>query len=205
MPLKNQALAGRLGKVDNIIMKFVRFLSYLSAICVVVIMCVAFFNVIGEKVFTTGIPNANEIVQYTHVPLVFLTAGFVTLDRGHTSVDLLSRKFPKGVRAFFTNMGFVLGAAICTFMGCRGCVLTGRYISNHMKSSTTGGGFLLWPFALVFSIGLFILAFTFAWSIVRYFAPKVDLPTEDDSGTKTDSGAEESAAAAEEVKEGGKA
>ena len=175
MPLRGQRLTGTLGKVDDMIVKIIKALSYVSALCVVIIMCVAFFNVLGEKLLRTGIPSANEIVQYFHVPLVFLTAGFVTLDRGQTSIDLLSSKFPKVIQKFCTIFGFVLGTAICTFMGCRGLVQMGKYMSTHAKSSTTGGGFILWPFALVYSVGLFLLAFSFLWSIVRVLAPKEDV------------------------------
>ena len=182
MPLRGQKLAGTLGKIDDIIVKVIRSLSYLSAMCVVIIMCVAFFNVLGEKLLRTGIPSANEIVQYFHVPLVFLTAGFVTLDRGQTSIDLLSSKFPKIVQKICTIFSFCLGTAICTFMGCRGLVQMNKYINTHAKSSTTGGGFILWPFALIYAVGLFLLAFSFAWSIVRLLAPKVDIEPE----TKTD-------------------
>ena len=178
MPLHNQVLTGTLGKVDSIIVKITRYLSYLSAVCVCVIMCIAFFNVLGEKLLTTGIPATKEIIQYTHVPLVFLTVGYVTLDRGHTSIDLLSSHFPNIVQKFCKILGFLLGTGITAFMGCRGIVQMGKYMNTHAKSSLTGFGFPLWPFALIYSIGLFILAFTFAWSIVRLLAPKTDLEPE---------------------------
>ena len=175
MPLQNQTLAGRLGKIDSIIVRIMRCLSYLSAVCVCLIMCIAFFNVLGEKLLTTGIPATKEIIQYAHVPLVFLTVGYVTLDRGHTSIDLLSSHFPKWLQTFCKVLSFAMGTFITAFMGCRGIVQMTKYMNTHEKSSLTGFGFPLWPFALIYAIGLFILAFTFAWSIVRLLAPKADL------------------------------
>ena len=57
-------------------------------------------------------------------------------------------------------------------MGARGIVQMNKFMSTHAKSSTTGVGFSKWPFALIFSIGFFLLAFSFLWSIVRQYAKK---------------------------------
>ena len=175
MPLRNQVLTGGLGKADQIIVKVIRSISYVSAACLVGIMFVAFFNVLGEKILHHGIPGSTEIVEYLHVPVVFLSAGFITLDRGHTSIDLLSQKFPPAVQRFVNLFSFLLGAAICSFVGYRGIVQMLKHISVHAMSSVTGFGFPLWPFSFMFALGYFMLAFTFLWSIVRMYAPKTDI------------------------------
>lgn len=89
-----------LKKADEIIVNTVKYISYTSGVCMVGIMFVAFFNVIGEKLRqlgfpVTGIPASTEIIQYLHIPVVFLSAAYITFDRGHTRIDLLSSKFPK--------------------------------------------------------------------------------------------------------------
>ena len=175
MPLRNQALVGGWGKADSIILRIIRCISYVAAVCLVGIMFVAFFNVLGEKILHKGIPASTEIIRYLHVPAVFLCAGFVTLDRGQTNIDLLSQKFPKKVQSVISVFSFLLGAAISTFVGCRGLTQMSKHIANHVKSSTTGFGFPLWPFSLIFSVGFFLLAFSFLWSIIRVVVPKVEL------------------------------
>ena len=175
MPLHNQELVGGWGKADNIIVKVIRYISYVSAVCLVGIMLVAFFNVLGEKILHKGIPGSTEIIKYLHVPVVFLSSAYVTLDRGQTSIDLLSQKFPAQVQKIINIISFILGAAISAFVGARGIVQMLKHISVHAKSSTTGFGFALWPFSLLFSVGFFMLAFSFLWSIVRILVPKVDL------------------------------
>ena len=175
MPLHNQTLVGGWGKADSIIVRIIRCISYAAAVCLVGIMFVAFFNVLGEKILHKGIPASTEIIKYLHVPAVFLCAGFVTLDRGQTNIDLLSQKFPPKVQNVISVFSFLLGAAISAFVGSRGLVQMGKHIANHVKSSTTGFGFPLWPFSLIFALGFFMLAFSFLWSIVRVVAPKVDL------------------------------
>lgn len=175
MPLHNQVLKGRLGQIDNIIVKIIKYVSFVSMVCLIGIMLVTFFNVLGEKIFHKGIPSSTETVKYLHVPVVFLSVGFVTLDRGHTSIDLLSQHFPPAVQKVSSVVCFLLGAFISTFVGCRGLSQMSRHLSVHARSSVTGFGFPLWPFSLLFSIGFFMIALTFLWSIVRIFAPKEDI------------------------------
>lgn len=188
MPLHNQALIGGWGKADSLIVRIIRGISYAAAVCLVGIMLVAFFNVLGEKLFHKGIPASTEIIRYLHVPAVFLCAGFVTLDRGQTNIDLLSQRFPKKVQDIVSIFSFVLGAAISAFVGCRGLVQMSKHIANHVKSSTTGFGFPLWPFSLIFAFGFFLLAFSFLWSIVRVVVPKVDLAPAPEAETEEGGG-----------------
>jgi TRAP-type C4-dicarboxylate transport system permease small subunit len=165
--------------VDNVIVKILRYVSYISGVCLILIMLVAFFNVLGEKILHKGIPASTEIIQYLHIPVVFLACGYVTLDTGHTKIDLLSKHFPKWLQLACTTIGYLLGAFISGFVGYRGLVQMNKFISTHAKSSTTGTGFAKWPFALIFAIGFFLLAFSFLWAIVRLYAKKPETTEEE--------------------------
>ena len=57
-------------KADSIVVKVLRYVSYVSGVCLIAIMLVAFFNVLGEKIFHHGIPASTEIIQYLHIPVV---------------------------------------------------------------------------------------------------------------------------------------
>ena len=156
-------------KMDNVVVRILKYVSYVSGVCLIGIMLVAFFNVLGEKILHHGIPASTEIIQYLHIPVVFLACGYVTLDTGHTKIDLLSSKLPPMVQKVITTVGYLLGAFICAFVGVRGVVQMNKFISTHAKSSTTGVGFPKWPFALIFSVGFFLLAFSFLWAISRQY------------------------------------
>ena len=185
MPLHNQTLIGGWGKADSIVVRIFRCISYAAAVCLVVIMLVAFFNVLGEKIFHKGIPASTEIIKYLHVPAVFLCCAYVTLDRGQTAIDLLSQKFPEKMQSVIAVFSHALGTAISAFLGYRGVIQMLKHIEVHAMSNVTGFGFPLWPFSLIFSLGLFMLAFSFLWSIVRVVVPKVDLePIEEEGGAE---------------------
>lgn len=166
-----------LEKVDFIIVKTTKLISYISGVCLIVIMLVAFFNVLGEKLRSlglpvTGIPASTEIVSYLHIPVVFLAAAYVTFDRGHTRIDLITSKLNKVVQNILLTFGYILGVGICSFISWRGFIQMGKFIARNKMSSVTGVGFPLWPFALIMSVGFAILAIAFIWSIVRQYAMK---------------------------------
>ena len=167
-------------RMDKWVVRVLKWLSYVSAVALVGIMLVAFFNVIGEKLRqaglpVTGIPASQEIVQYLHIPVVFLAMAYVTLDRGHTRIDLLCSKFPKILQAFFGLVGNLCGIFISGFISWRGFIQTIKYFERNKMSSVTGVGFPLWPFALILSVGFALLAVSFLWAIVRQFCgPKTE-------------------------------
>ena len=116
---------------------------------------------------------------------MFLCCAYVTLDRGQTAIDLLSQKFPEKMQSVIAVFSHALGTAISAFLGYRGVIQMLKHIEVHAMSNVTGFGFPLWPFSLIFSLGLFMLAFSFLWSIVRVVVPKVDLePVEEEGGAE---------------------
>lgn len=160
-------------KVDQVVRHVLRFFCWLSAIALMVIMFVAFFNMVGEKLgraglsWARGIQNSTAIIQYFHIPLVFLAAGYVTLDQGHTRIDLLIQKWPK-VEKVFMAIGHVLGAAICFFISYRGVFVTlADNLKIHARISTTASSWQVWPFTVCHCLGFFLLACSFVWALVR--------------------------------------
>ena len=159
-------------KIDGFILKALRAVTYVSMVCLIGIMLVAFFDVVGSKLHTAGlpikgVPAANEIIQYLHIPMVYLAAAYVTLDRGHTKIDLLSARFPAVLQKIFNILGDLLGIGLCGIICWRGWIQMGKYISRHTMSSVSGTKFALWPFALIMVIGFALLAISFIWAIVR--------------------------------------
>ncbi len=175
-------------KIDRTLVSVIKTISYISAVCLVIIMLIAFLNVVGEKLakagvpFVSGIPMSMALIQYFHIPVVFLASAFVTLDRGHTAIDMLSSKFPKAVQKFFIVLGHALGAAITLFISYRAFfVLMVRFYETKspITSQTSVVAWPKWPFAFVHGLGFLLLGISFIWAIVRVFAdPEPEGPEE---------------------------
>lgn len=161
-------------RADRIIVNVIKWVSYLSAVFLVAIMFIAVLNVAGEKLhklgitFIRGIKSSTEIIQYFHIPLAFLSAAYVTLDQGHTSIDLITGKFPVPVRRVVRGFGYIIGAGVCGFIGYRSMfVLLPKHISTFATINGSADGWPVWPFSLMQAIGFFLLAVSFIWSVVR--------------------------------------
>lgn len=177
----NTPLKGTFGKIDNVIVAITKYLSYIGGVALVAIMLIAFFNVLGEKIFVKGIPNAADIIKYLHMPVVFTGMAYVNLDTGHTQIDLLSSKFPAFLQKICATIGNLFGAFICGFIAYRGVERVATFFERHMLSSS-GSGFVLWPFAVVLVAGFALLAVTYVWAIVRQYAPREEVSVETQEG-----------------------
>ncbi len=160
-------------RADQIVRKILRLFCWMSAAALIIIMLVAFLNVCGEKLaragvsWAKGIPNSTAIIQYFHIPLVFLAAGFVTLDQGHTRIDLLIHKWP-GAEKLFLAIGHVLGAALSFFISYRGVFVTlAQNLANHARINTTSDSWAAWPFTVCHCVGFFVLGCSFIWALIR--------------------------------------
>jgi len=163
-------------RIDNVVVKFLKMITYLSAIALIGIMLVAVINVVGEKLAklglpVSGIPMSTEIITYLNIPVVFFAAAFVQLDTGHTRIDLIVG-VSKTVNFISGILGSILGAVICSFVGYRGLVLMGQNYTQNARSAASTVSFPIWPFNLILSLGFFLLALAFLWCIVRLFAQK---------------------------------
>lgn len=194
-------------RVDALVFKLIKWISYISGVCLVGIMLVAFFNLVGEKLgklandmawtwfpdFIGGIPLSTEIIQYLHIPVVFLATAYVTLDRGHTAIDMLSSKFPKAMQKFFSLLGNLLGVAVTGFIAYRGFfVLVPRQMETFAKISSSSFAPPLWPFGVIHSVGFLLMAISFLWAIVRILSGRSAVnPPPPPPGAEPDEGGED--------------
>ena len=160
-------------RADKVVRKILHFFCWVSAAALVIIMLIAFINVIGEKLgragiaWAQGIPNSTDMIKHFHIPLVFLAAGYVTLDQGHTRIDLLIQKAPR-VEKVFMAVGHVLGAALSFFISYRGTfVILAEDLRIHKHIGTSASSWLVWPFTVCHCLGFLLLGFSFIWALVR--------------------------------------
>lgn len=156
-------------RFDNGIFNVMKWISYVSAACLFVITILSTADVVGNKIFDHGITNATELVTYLNIPVVFLSAAFVQLERGHTHIDLIYTHFPKWAQTVIHTVGNILGVGISAFIGYRAVILTIQKFTSIAKSSSAINSFVIWPFVALIALGFFLMAAAFLWSLVREF------------------------------------
>ena len=169
MELNGKTPNPSLVRFDNGIFNIMKWISYVSAVCLFVITILSTADVIGNKIFDHGLSIATEFVTYLNIPVVFLSAAFVQLERGHTHIDLIYTHFPMWAQKLIHTIGNLFGVALSGFIGYRAVILTIQKYTTVAKSSSAINAFVIWPFVALLALGFFMMAIAFLWSLVREF------------------------------------
>lgn len=154
-------------KIDKVIFKFMYGVSFLAGLSLILAAVLCSVDALSSKIFSFSIPNGTEWVTYLNIPIVFLAMGFIQVERGNTTVDLLSKKFPPVFQKIIQIFSCVLGFAISAFLAYCEFDLTLDKLTAGTKASSAGHSFVIWPFALVIAIGYALVAIAFLWCIFR--------------------------------------
>ena len=169
MEKEGKAPNSALVRFDDGLFKVMKWISYVSAVCLLVITLLSTADVIADKFIGKGITNAMEIVTYLNIPVVFLSTAFVQLERGHTHIDLIYVHFPMWAQKLIHTIGNILGVGLSVFVGYRAVILTTQKIATKAMSSAAQTAFAVWPFVAVFAFGFALMAIAFLWSLFREF------------------------------------
>ena len=161
-------------KVDSVVYKVIRTVSYAAGAFLLAIMVLSVINVILEKAHKIGVPvngigDTKQWVQYMNVCVVYFATAFVTLERGHSNMDLLTRRYPAVVQKILNMVAYLAGAVIFSYIGYLGVVkvLMGQLENNARINETLATSFPQWPFGAAYSFGFFLLGFSCLWGFVR--------------------------------------
>ena len=161
-------------KVDAVVYKVIRFVSYFAAIFLLAIMVLAVANVILEKAHKMGVPvsgigDTKQWIQHMNICVVYFATAFVTLERGHSNMDLLTRRYPAVVQKVLNFVAYIAGTAVFGYIGYLGVVkvLAGQIANNARLNETLATSFPQWPFGVAYAFGFLLLAFSCLWGVVR--------------------------------------
>ncbi len=161
-------------KIDSGVYKVIRVISYAAGAFLCAIMLLAVVNVILEKLHKLGVPvsgigDTKQWVQYLNVCVVYFATAYVTLERGHSNMDLLTRRYPIIVQKVLSAVAYLAGAGIFSYIGYLGVtkVLAGQLENNARINETLATSFPQWPFGAAYSFGFFLLGFSCLWAFVR--------------------------------------
>lgn len=197
-------------KIDNGVYKVIRVVSYAAGAFLLAIMVLAVVNVVLEKLHKLGVPvngigDTKQWIQYMNVCVVYFATAYVTLERGHSSMDLLTRRYPTIVQKILNAVAYLAGSVIFSYIGYLGVVkvLLGQIQNNARINETLATSFPQWPFGAAYSFGFFLLGFSCLWAFIRILFGKAPAQEAVDVEAKNKELLEEAAAeaAVEEGKE----
>lgn len=154
--------------IDNSLFRVSKYISYVSAVSLFIVMVVTTLDVIGTKVFVTPVKFTTEIVTWGNVLITFLSVAYVQMDQGHVTITLFIDRFPRRLQLILRQLGNVLGTLTTGMMTWQAFVRMSRDLASKTKAGSYDS-FNIWLFALAFAIGCLLLTICFAWSIFRDF------------------------------------
>ncbi len=159
----------RFYRVDRVLERILKYLSFLSAICVVLTALIATANVIVQKIFHGNISSTNDYVTYMFVVIIYAAIPHVQMETNLTNVDILSVHFSKKVNLVISVIGDAVGAITFGFIGYAVFknVFTQYFTLKTVAAIGAAGTFVLWPFALLVAVSMLLTVFTFVWNNAR--------------------------------------
>ena len=160
---------GTVGKIDKVIYYILRVFSYIGVAAAVIMSVLSVSDIIAAKVFSKAIPNQYELVQYLLIAVVYCFLPIIANHTGLMSVDILTRKFSALLLRIIDIFAYILGTGIFAFITWQGFTLLQKHMREMTASSTSSNAFQIWPFTLLYVVGLGVLTLSCLWRVIRDF------------------------------------
>ncbi len=141
--------------------------GFLAYGCVLIIVCVTFYEVIARYIFDSPTIWSLEITQYAQAVFVALAAAYVLKKEGHVSVSLVTERMSEKWRNRAICITSIVAAFLYGFMVYQ-MVKTGFFAFHIMKRSETLG-LAVYPFQIVMAVGLGVFALQFLVRSYQYY------------------------------------
>jgi TRAP-type C4-dicarboxylate transport system permease small subunit len=129
-------------------------------------MLLAVIDIAGAKLFDHGILSALDYISYLNVVLVFMSIGYVTLERGHMTINILEGHMSNRVEHILKLAGNFIAILFCIFW-CWRSVIEAQILLDNMVRNHGSVPFLVWPFAIVMIWGCILLTLGFIIVFVK--------------------------------------
>lgn len=164
----------RFDAVDKVVYRILRYISYCAMVFLAMMMLMAVVNVVLEKLHKIGVPvsglsDTQSWIKYMNICVVYLGTAYVTLERGHSGLDLLTRRYPQKVQSILSGFAYLCGTVVIGFITYVGYikVLTPQLEKNVRINENLATSFPQWPFGVVYVVGMGLLAFSCFWAFLR--------------------------------------
>jgi TRAP-type C4-dicarboxylate transport system permease small subunit len=159
---------------ETAVTQITKWCAGVSIVAITLMMLLGVLDIAGTKIFNNGIPSAYDISQQLNVALVFMSMAYVTLERGHITMNVIEDHVSQGVRRIMKLTGEFLSILLCIFLSWRSFILFQRLIENGQPNRGQIE-FPLWPFALLVFIGFVLMSVAF----ILVFVKGIIYPSED--------------------------
>jgi TRAP-type C4-dicarboxylate transport system permease small subunit len=137
----------------------------ISGISIMAMMTAEFLNALGRK-FLIPLPCCLEMSESLMISTIFLAVPYVALEEGHTNVTILTRKFPFRVQRLMDSFSHIFGMVIFSILAWGGWRIAFASV-KQLEMRIGVFRFPIWPFRILFAIGLSLLVFQSLSNVIK--------------------------------------
>ena len=163
--MKGNSMPMRIDTVVDIVTKVTKWLTFVSAICIAVMLLINVIEVVGAKWFHWSLIGYLELTEQLMVLVSLLPIAFIALERGHVRITMVTDRLPSAGRFTLEILGYVLGTLVMAFCTWRAFVQ--MQYAMKIKLATNTLSLPIWPTNLVIMIGFGLLMFSWLLLLIR--------------------------------------
>lgn len=152
---------------------FVRGMFFIG-IPMIIITILETINAVGRKLFVP-VPCTVEAVEALMVVITYLGVSFVAAEGGHVNVSLMTQRLPLPVQNALDGMANLFGTfifAIWTWAAWSAALKAVRIMEVRIGVFR----FPIWPFKILFAVGLTMLTIQLIINAVKFFSAALGHP-----------------------------
>ncbi len=148
--------------------------AWIGYVALAGIVLIVFVDVCGRYFLNKPLLGSNELVAQGMCILAGFAIMNATVKRGHVSLDLIIRRFPRCVQKIMQRIFSLLGFGISIMLAYGVYLLALRYANRGMTTEILGISTM--PFTLLFAAALFLSSLVL---LIQSFQPVVSEETEE--------------------------
>ena len=147
--------------------RFRRWVPLLIGTPLVIMTVVVFLNAVGRKLFVP-FPGTVELVEALLVVSVYFGVALVALEGGHVNVTFATAKLGRRANHLLDSVGNAVAALAFAYIAVSAWSAAIESI-RIFEYRIAVYRFPLWPFKVLFAVGLTLLAIQLAINAIKYF------------------------------------
>jgi TRAP-type C4-dicarboxylate transport system permease small subunit len=146
--------------------KFSKWGAFIIGVPLILMTIIEVLNVLGRKLYIP-FPCSLETVESLMVVSVYLGVSIVALEGGHVNVPLVTQKFPLAAQYLLDAFVNLLGAFTFGLLSV-GAWREALKAIGIMEMRIGVYRFPIWPFRLIFALGMTMLAIQVALNTIKF-------------------------------------
>jgi TRAP-type C4-dicarboxylate transport system permease small subunit len=152
---------------QRIVNKISKFIGFIGAGTLVVLMLITGIDVFGRYVLHKPLLGAFEISELALALVIVLGWGYTQSVKGHIDIDLLYSRLPLTVQTFLDFLIPLLGLCLFSFISWQAIIFVSDSLGWH--ETTEMMGIPVWIFKLMIFVGAISICLQFIADIVTAF------------------------------------